>query len=162
MAKKINPAPFAVVFGIAVILQLALIGIDCQQTPDTVVRNFAEDYYSLDPDMQDYLCTSLVEKGVVDQFLYQKKQQESQRGFSDEYLRKAFTELHTNVEKPGATEMTIHLHGTTRVCINRPFMIVGKLFGIGKSYPVDEHIHVVKENGQWRVCGNPFGINPKG
>jgi hypothetical protein len=162
MAKKINPAPFAVVIGIAVVLQLALIGIDCQQTPDTVVRNFAEDYYSLDPDMQDYLCTSLVDKGIVDQYLYHEKQQAAQRGFSVGYMRKAFTELHTDVEKPGATEMTIHLHGMTRVCINRPFMIVGKLFGIGRNYPVDENIHLVKENGQWRVCGNPFGINPKG
>jgi hypothetical protein len=159
MTKKINPAPFAVVIAIAVVLQLALIGIDCRQTPDAVARNFAEAYYSLDADMQDYLCAGLVEKGVVDQYLYQKMQQASQRGFSLHYLRQAFTELHVDVEEPGDTSMTIHLHGTTRVCINRPFMIVGELFGIGHNYPVDEQIQMVKENGQWRVCGNPFGIN---
>jgi hypothetical protein len=162
MAKKINPVPFAVVIGIAIVLQLALIGIDCQQTPDKVARNFAEAYYSLNPDMQDYLCASLAEKGVVDQYLYQKKQQASDRGFSTHYLRHAFTELHVNVEEPGDTAMTIHLHGTTRVFINRPFMIVGKLFGLGRDYPVDAHIDVVKENSRWRVCGNPFGIDPKG
>ena len=94
MAKKINPAPFAIVIGIAVILQLALIGIDCQQTPDSVARNFTEAYYSLNPDMQDYLCASLVDKGVVDQYLYRKKQEASERGYSTNYLRRAFTKLH--------------------------------------------------------------------
>jgi hypothetical protein len=162
MAKKINLAPLAIVIGIAVVLQLALIAIDCRQTPDTVARNFAEAYYSLNPDMQDYLCAGLVEKGVVDKYLYQKKQQASDRGFSTQYLRQAFTKLHVNVAEPGDTAMTIHLHGTTRVCINRTFMIVGKLFGLGRDYPVDAHIEVVKENGQWRVCGNPFGIDSKG
>jgi hypothetical protein len=162
MAKKINPAPFAIAIGIAVILQLALIGIDCRQTPDSVARNFTEAYYALNPDMQDYLCAGLVEKRVVDRYLYQREQQASSRGFSTNYMRQAFTKLHVNVEEPGDTAMTIHVHGTTRVCINRPFMIVGKLFGLGRDYHVDEHIDVVKENGRWRVCGNPFGIDSKG
>jgi hypothetical protein len=162
MAKKINPAPFVITIGIAFVLQLALIGIDCRQTPDSVARNFAEDYYALNPDMQNYLCASLVKKGVVDQYLYQKEQQASNRGFSTNYLSKAFTELHVDMEKPGDTAMTIHVHGTARVCINRPFMIVGKLFGLGQDYPVDAHLQLVKQDGRWRVCGNPFGINPKG
>ena len=162
MAKKINLAPFAVVIGIAVILQLALIGIDCQQTPDSVARNFTEAYFDLNPDMQNYLCTSLVEKGVVDRYLYQEKQQASSRGFSTNYIRKAFTKLHVNLEEASNSNMTFHVHGTTRVCVNRPFMIIGKLFGLGRDYPVDEHIDLVKENGRWRVCGNPFGIHPKG
>ena len=162
MAKKINPAPFAIVIGIAVVLQLALIGIDCQQTPDLVARNFTEAYYALNPDMQNYLCASLTEKDVVDRYLYQKEQYASSRGFSTNYMRRAFTKLHVNMEEAGDTTVTIHVHGTTRVCINRPFMIVGKLFGIGRDYPVDEHIEVVKENGRWRVCGNPFGIDPQG
>jgi hypothetical protein len=159
MAKKINPAPLAIVIGIAVILQLALIGIDCKQTPDSVARNFTEAYYALNPEMQDYLCAGLVEKGVVDRYLRQQKQQASSRGFSTNSLRKAFTRLHVNVAESGDDSMTLHVHGSTRVCINRPFMIIGKLFGIGRDYPVEAHIDVVKENGRWRVCGNPFGID---
>jgi len=159
MAKKINLAPFAIVIGIAIVLQLALIGADCRQTPDRIARNFAEAYYSLDPQMQDYLCASLAENDVVDNFLYQKKKEASQRGFSTNYLRHKFTKLHIMVVESGDTTMTLHLKGTTRVCINTPFMIVGKLFGIGRDYPVDEHIDLVKENDQWRVCGNPLGIS---
>jgi hypothetical protein len=162
MAKKINPAPFAIVIGIAIILQLALIAIDCQQTPGSVARNFTEAYYALNPDMQDYLCANLVEKGVVDQYLFQRGQQASSRGFSTNYMRQAFTELHVNAVEHSDTAMTFHVHGTTRTCINRPFMIVGKLFGLGRDFPVDGHIDVVKENGRWRVCGNPFGIDSEG
>ncbi len=162
MANKINPAPFAIVIGIAAILQLALIGIDCQQRPDRVARNFTEAYYALNPDMQDYLCASLVERGAVDRYLYQKKQQASERGLSTNYLRQAFTKLHLKVEETKDTAMTFHVQGTTRVCINRPFMIVGKLFGLARDYSVDEHIEVIKENGRWRVCGNPFGIDSEG
>jgi hypothetical protein len=161
MAKKIDLALFAIIIGIAVVLQLALIGVDCRQTPAKIARNFAEAYYYISPDMQDYLCASLIKKGAVDNFIYQKKQEASQRGFATNYLRHKFTKLHLNATKSGDTTMTVHLRGTTRVCIYPPFMIVGKLFGIGRDYPVDTHIDLVKENGQWRVCGNPFGIDPK-
>ena len=161
MAKKIDLAPFAIVIGLAVVLQLALIGVDCRQTPDKIARGFAEAYYYINPDMQDYLCSSLIEKGAVDNFIYRKKQEASQRGFSTNYLRQKFTRLHLDATETGDTTMSFHLQGTTRVCIYPPFMIVGKLFGIGQDYPVDTHIDLVKENGQWRVCGNPFGINSK-
>ncbi len=159
MAKKTDLAPFAIVICIAIVLQLALIGADCRQTPDRIARNFAQAYYSIDPQMQDYLCTGLAENDVVGNFLYQKKQEASQRGFSTNYLRHKFTKLHIKVVESGDTTMTLHLKGTTRVCINTPFMIVGKLFGIGRDYPVDAHIDLVKENDKWRVCGNPLGIS---
>ena len=60
MAKKINLAPFAIVIAIAIVLQLALIGADSRQTPDRIARNFAEAYYSIDPDMQDYMNYELL------------------------------------------------------------------------------------------------------
>lgn len=162
MAKKIDIAPFAIVIAIAIVLQLALLGADFRQTPDKIARHFAEAYYAIDPDMQDYVCASLVEEGVVDNYLYAKKQEASHRGFSTNYLRHKFTKLHVSVAEAGDKAMTFHLKGTTRVCINTPFMIVGKLIGIGRDYPVDEHIDLVKEDGRWRVCDNPFGIKGAG
>ena len=158
MSKKINLAPFAIIAGIAVVLQLALIGADCQQTPTKIARNFAEAYYAISPKMQNYLCAGLNEHNAVENFLYRKAQEASQRGFSTNYLRHKFTKLHINIVESTDKTMTLHLKGVTRVCVNTPFMIVGKLFGIGRDYPVDEHIELVKENDQWRVCGNPFGI----
>ncbi len=161
MAKKIDLAPFAIVIGVAVVLQLALIGADSRQTPAKIARQFAEAYYYINPEMQDYLCHDLADKGVVDNFLYKTKQDASQRGFSTDYLRQKFTKMHLIATQTGDTTMTVHLMGTTRTCIHAPFMVVGKIIGIGRDYHVDAHIDLVKENGHWRVCGNPFGINSK-
>lgn len=158
MAKKIDLTPIAITIGIAIVLQLALIGIDCRQTPDKIARNFAEAYYYLEPDMQNYVCAALVEEGAVGNFLYRKKQEAQQRGFSTNYLRRKFIEMHLKAVDTGADSMEVHLEGTTRTCINPAFMVIGKLFGIGRNYPVEGTIDLVKENGQWRVCGNPLDI----
>ncbi len=160
MAKKIDFAPFAILIGIAIVVQLALIGADSVQTPAKVARSFAEAYYYLNPGMQDYLCADLAEDGqVVGNYLYQKEREASQRGFPTNYLRQKFTKIHLTAAESGEGTAKFHLKGTTRVCINPAYMVVGKLFGFGQNYPVDETIELVKEDGQWRVCGNPFGIN---
>jgi hypothetical protein len=39
---------------------------------------------------------------------------------------------------------------------------VAKLFFIGESRPVDEVLELVRENGTWKVCGNPFGLAENG
>ena len=160
MAKNIKPVPLAITIVVAVILQFALIAADCVQNPTKVARNFAEAYYYLDADMQDYLCADLAKKEqVVDSYLYRKNLEASQRGLPVNYLRQKFIKMHLSVAASGPDTVKLHLEGTTRVCINPVFMLVGKLFQIGQDYSVDERIELIKENGQWRVCGNPFGIN---
>ncbi len=162
MPKKLDIAPFIIVIGIAVVLQLALIGIDCQQTPVKVAKAFASDYYYLDADMQDYLCEELAADGeLVENFLFSKEKEASQRGLGTNYLRHMFTRLHVTVVEPGEDKMTVHLTGTSRVAINPAFMMVGRLFGIGQDYAVDQTLELVKEGKDWRVCGTPFGLNPE-
>ena len=162
MPKKFDIAPLFLIIGIAVVLQLALIAVDCRQTPVKVAKAFAGDYVYLDADMQNHLCADLAEDGeMVNNFLYSKEKEAGHRGLETKYLRKKFTIRHARVVEPGEDKMAIHLTGTTRVCINPAFMLVGKLFGIGKDYPVDETLELVKENNQWRVCGTPFGMAPE-
>lgn len=162
MPKKISIAPILIVIGITAVLQLALIGIDCQQTPVEVAKAFAGEYYYLDGNMQNHLCADLARDGdLVDSYLFSKKKEASQLGFSTNYLRRKFTKLHVRVVESDKDKMTVHLTGTTRVCINPAFMVVGELFGIGKDYAVDETLELVKEGHQWRVCGTPFGLAPK-
>jgi len=159
MSNKLNLAPLFIVVGIAVVLQAALIGIDCRQTPISVAKDFAGAYYYLDADMQDYLCEGLAENGeAVDRYLFGKTAEASRRGLSTNYLRHKFLKMHVDVVESGDESMTVHLTGSTRVCINPAFMLVGKLFGIGHDYPVDATLELVKENDQWRVCGEPFGL----
>ncbi len=162
MSNKINLAPLFIVAGIAAVLQLALIGADCRQTPITVAKGFAGAYYYLDSDMQNYLCSSLAKEGeAVTNYLVQKNAEASRRGFSSNYLRHKFLKLHVDVVESGQDNMKVHLTGSTRVCINPAFMLVGKLFGIGQDYPVDETLELVKENNSWRICGNPLGLIPQ-
>jgi hypothetical protein len=161
MPKKISIAPIVIVIGIAVVLQLALIGIDCQQSPVEVAKTFASEYYYLDGNMQNHLCADLAKDGeLVDSYLYSKEKEASELGFSTNYLRRKFTKLHARVVESDKDKMTVHLTGTTRVCINPAFMVVGELFGIGKDYAVDTTLELVKEGNQWRVCGTPFGMTP--
>lgn len=152
-------APFAALIAIFVVLQAALIGLDCQQGPATVAKAFAEDYYYLDEDMQKWLCSSEGESDeVVRAFLNGKRDEAAQRGFDVTYLRHMFTHIHVETIERSDDSASVHLTGTTRVAINPVFMIVGKLFRIGNNYHVDETIDLVKEDGRWRVCNAPLGL----
>lgn len=162
MFKNISPAPLIAAVVIAAVLQLGLIGADCQQTPTKVAKKFAGAFYYLDSDMQDYLCASLAKDGeVVDDYLVKMNAEASRRGLSANYLRHKFLKMHANVVESGKDTMKVHLTGSTRVCINPAFMLVAKLFKVGDDYPVDETLELVKENNDWRVCGTPFGLSPQ-
>lgn len=159
MGQRTNLVPIAIVVGIAIVLQLALIGTECQQTPATVARAFVKAYYYLDADMQNYLCAELAADGeTVDNFLNQKKAEAAQRGLPVNYLRHKFIHLHVETVQSRDTTAEIHLTGTTRVCINPLYMLVGKLFKIGADHHVTETIELIKENDQWRVCGESSGL----
>jgi hypothetical protein len=162
MFKNISPTPLVVAVVITAVLQLGLIRADCRQTPIKVAKNFAGAYYYLDSDMNDYLCAGLAENGeVVNDYLYQKSKEASQRGFGTNYLRHKFLKMHASVIDSANDTMKIHLTGSTRVCINPAYMLVGKLFNLADDHPVDETLELVKENNNWRVCGSPFGLNPQ-
>lgn len=152
-------APFVVLIALFVVLQAALIGLDCQQGPATVAKAFAKDYYYLDDDMQKWLCTNDGDSGeAVEAFLNSKRDEAAQRGFDISYLRHMFTHIHVKTVELSDDTASVHVTGTTRVAINPPFMIVGKLFRIGNDYPVDVTIDLVKENGSWRVCNRALEI----
>jgi hypothetical protein len=162
MPNKLNLAPLFTVVGVGIVLQAALIGIDCRQTPVTVAKDFAGAYYYLDGDMQDYLCESLAKEGeAVGNYLAEKYAEASQRGLGINYLRHKFIKMHLDVVESSPNRMKVHLTGSTRVCINPAFMLVGKLFGMGRDYRVDAPLDLVKENNRWRVCGEPFGLSPQ-
>ncbi len=159
MGQRTNLVPFAVLIVIAVVLQLALIAADCRQTPAKVAKSFAAAYYYLDADMQDYLCSDLAAEGeTVDNYLNQKSIEASQRGLSMSYLRHKFMHMHAKTVQSSGTAAKIHLTGTTRVCINPLYLLVGKLFHIGQDYHVNETIELIKEEGQWRICGQAMDL----
>jgi len=149
--------PFVIVIVIALFLQLAFVAADCRQTPLRVAKQFTEDFFYLDADMQNYLCESLAADGEwVDQYLSGKKAEAARRGLSTNYLRRMFTELNLKTVHQNENSIEFHVEGITRVAINPAFMVIGKLFRIGKNYPVEATLDLVKEDNGWKVCGTPF------
>lgn len=150
-------APFVALFAIFAVLQLALIGLDCIQTPASVAKAFAKDYYYLDADMQKWLSMQDGDtQTVVGDFLYGKEKEAADRGFAPNRLRRMFTSMHVTTEHVEDNTASVHIKGNTRVAIYPPFMVIGKLFCIGKNYPVEGTIDLVKEKGKWRVSQEAF------
>ena len=158
MGQENRYTPFIVLLILAVVVQVAFIGLGSIQTPATVAKQFAKDYEYLDPAMQDYVCKDLAQSDAVGDYLYAKQQEAHLRGLPTKYLRKMFTHLQVEILSRNADSAKIKLEGTTRVAINPAFMVIGKIFFLTDSYPVETTLDMVKEDGSWKVCGTPFGM----
>lgn len=156
MGQMNRIVPVVALFAIAIVLQLAFMALDCWQTPASVAKQFIKDYYYLDADMQKNMCTQKADPAqLVDNYLYNKRMEAAQRGFDVTYLRKLFTHIHVETRHQDDRHAEVHVTGTLRTAINPVFMVIGKMkmFDIGKDYHVDAPIKLVKEDGEWRVCG---------
>lgn len=158
MGSKNSYTPIGVAILVAVVLQLALMAVDCRQTAIRVAERFVKNYYYLNPAMHDQLCSRLADRGeAVNDYLYSKRFAAGQRGFSANYVRRMFTKIHLEIIDQNDTSAKIHISGHTRTAINPAMMVIGKWFHIGQSYPVQMTVEMVKEEGRWCVQGNVFG-----
>jgi hypothetical protein len=146
-------APFVVLVVLFVVLQPVLVVLDCRQTPASVAKQFVEDYYYLDPDMEKSLCGQAVETQFVETYLQSKADEAAQRGFSIKTLRCMFTHIHLETLTEQEDAAVVQVKGTLRTAIYPAFMVIGKMFGIGQNYNVETTINLIKEDGRWRVCG---------
>lgn len=145
-------ALFGVVLILLIVLQAIFIAVDGRSTPAKAAKAFAEDFYYLDPGMQDWLCTRQREAGVVQAYLQTKADAAALQGHEMSYFRRMFTKIRVNtISRKGDTAL-VHITGTTRVAIHPAYMVIGEVFGIGRNYPVDMTLELVRQNGRWRVC----------
>lgn len=152
-------APVILLIVVFVLLQPALILVDGRQTPESAAKAFIKDYFYLDPAMEKWLCRQVSENAdVVDDYLYQKYIEATQRGFEIEYLRHMFTRLDLTTTSRETQSARVHVTGTTRVAINPVYMLIGRWFGLGQNHPVDVTLDLVEEDGRWRVCGGVLGL----
>lgn len=149
-------APLVVLLILFVVLQAAFIAFDYRQTPAKAAKAFIKDYYQLDPGMQQWLCTEKRAAGLVQNYLQTKADEAAQEGYRISYFRRMFTKLHVNTIRQEGDRALVHVIGTTRVAINPAFMVIGKIFGIGKDYPVDTTLGLIRQEGRWRVCDGAF------
>lgn len=159
MEPRKSLVQFGIVIALALIVELAFIAVEHRQTPARVAEAFARNYYYLDPAMGDQLCNALSADGnAVSDYLYNSARDTDQRGFSANYARRLFTEMHIQIRRDGDAAVA-HITGETRAAINPVYMVIAKWFHFGEAAPVDMHLELVREAVGWRVCGGVPGLH---
>lgn len=147
------------IFGAMV--QVVMAAGDSKSAPYAAATEFAKNYFYLDPAMADQICNAGVTEDdvdMVDNYLYAKRTEAASRGYDISRLRKSFTHVKTQTVDMDEGAATVHISGTTRTIINPVFGWVGKMFFITRPEHVEATLEVVKEDGKWKVCGEPFTL----
>jgi hypothetical protein len=146
---------------VAFILQIVLIGADRHETPGTVAVDFSKAYFKLDADMADLLCSEMTEDedvDVVDDYLNRVAVEAQAEGFDPSWKKMALAHIELETEMVDENTAEIQITCERRRSINPVFGAVAKIFFLGDTYKVEETLTVVKEDGGWKVCGQPFSL----
>ncbi len=150
---------YAAVIIIAVILQVGLIIADDNDSPAQTAVCFTEAYFKLDESMGQYLCKELTEdeeSDVVGDYLHQVAEEAKTMGFKKNYMKTALSHVETRTEMQDENTAIVRIKGERSRYLNPVFGAIATLFFLTESYEVDKTLEVVKEDGQWKVCGTPF------
>lgn len=146
---------------IAVILQgiLVLVGLE-GDTPAKAAVDFTKAYFMLDgSSMTENLCSEIAEDeevDIVDEYLHHVAGQAISTGFSKSYMRNQLSHIETEIKITDENNAEVRITGDRMRSINPVYAFVGKLFFLIETHKVDETLALVKEDGQWKVCGKPF------
>jgi hypothetical protein len=135
---------------------------DAKDSPNKAVVKFSKAYFLLDKSMKKKICKKQLaseDVDVVDEYLYIAAKTARERGFDINFLKNKLYHIETEILSKNDTEAQIRITGKIRVALNSVYPVVAKLFGIGSTHEVDEIIRVIKEDGQWKVCGKLFSLN---
>jgi hypothetical protein len=122
---------------------------------------FSKAYFMADPAMADLVCDEVLgeeDETSVELYVHRVATEAQQRGVPVGYIRHQLEHVHTETIHQDDTSAEIHLTAKKRVCINPIFAWVAKLFFLGETHEVEAALHLVKEAGQWKVCGKPYEL----
>ena len=152
---------FSAVTIIAFILQVVLVIADKQEIPAKAAIAFSRAYFKLDRAMGDYLCNQISEEAegdVVDEYLNRISEEAKAMGFDLNYMKKALSHIETATEMEDESTARVKITADRKRYLNPLFGIIAQLFFLTESYGVEETLTLVKEDGQWKVCGAPFEL----
>lgn len=162
MSGSSKYGPLLVVIFVGIVLQVLLIPLGCRNTPYEAAVSFTKAYLKLDPSMADYLCedSKMVDDiDTVTQYIHDAASEASARGFGKGYVKSALYKVITHTEYASDSEATVTIKAKRRTAINPVFAWVTYIFHIGGTYAFEETIEVVKEDGNWKVCGSPLALH---
>jgi len=157
MAEKPGSSAWAMVFVIAMFLQVVFAFADGVETPTRAAVEFSKAYYRLDPAMANRMCDELRsdnEIDLVEQLIHNKTEEARKRGFNVSWMKRKLYHIETKTLSRDETMATVHLTGVVRMEINPVFAWVATIFSLGDTHDVDHVIELVNENGMWKVCGS--------
>ena len=146
---------------IGTLLQIILAAGDTKDTPYGAAIAFSKAYFGLCPELAETMVNNGVnddEIDVADAYLHSKYLEATSRGYHIKRLRKSFYNIKTKTIAQDASTATVHISGTTRISINPLYGLVGKIFFITSPTDVEETINLVKEDGKWKVAGQPSDL----
>mgnify|MGYP000216981620 CR=1 FL=1 len=148
---------------IGFVVQIIFSMADAKDSPNKAVVEFSKSYFMLDKSMTKRICKKLLasdDTNVVDEYLYSAAKTARERGFDINFLKHKLYHIQTETISKNDTEAAIRITGKIRVAINSVYPVVAKIFNIGSTHKIDEIIHVIKEDGKWKVCGKLFSLTP--
>jgi hypothetical protein len=142
---------------LAVFLQVLFVFADNQSSPSRAAAEFARAYFAYDATgMMDRLCadSQLVDDvNPVAQYVYEARREANNRGFDlGIYTRRKLAHLRTETLESGSETATVRLTGEVRQPM-RSFFV-----GEEVSDHVETVFNLVREDGQWKVCGAPLRL----
>ena len=154
---------FGFVVVVFVILQGILISVAKVDNPAEVAVDFTKAYFMLDgATMSELLCNEIVEDEEADAvgtYLNSVAVKARSMGFSQNYMRNQLSHIKTEIQMADETSATVRITGERLRSINPVYASVGRLFFLIKSHKVDKTLNLVKEDGRWKVCGQPFSLS---
>jgi hypothetical protein len=124
-------------------------------TPESVVKNFANAYLMLDASMADYMSEdALVNEddfNMVELFLLSKSEDARNTGYSLDFYKMKPLLMKTQVLAKDESSATVSLQAEIIRSINPLYRIVGYLFCLLDTQEVQYEISLVNEDGLWKV-----------
>jgi len=162
MEKNNWSTPIVLVILAGILIQVILGTADSRPMPHRTAIAFSKAYFGLDPKMSAFLCADLrgdEETDPVADLRALRLDEARERGLPVGAMQYALYHLDSWTElSPDGNQAVVRISAERRMAINPVYAWVAKLFFIGGGQPVDETLELVREQGVWKVCGNPFGM----
>jgi hypothetical protein len=144
---------------LGVCVQVLMVSAEIRETPVKGAEAFACLYYRLDPAMTERMCQELAAReDLVDDLIYGQDQEARARGVGLNYMKFQLFHVQASVLSHEGDAAQVRLTAERKRAIHPAFAYFAKALDIAGTYHVDETFDLVREEGRWKVCGNPFGL----
>lgn len=146
---------FTLTILLAMFLQVLFAFADQKETPSGAAVKFAKAYYLQDKSIKYFVCSEVKENeetDLIEEYIQKAADEAKSRGFTPDFMKSNLLHVETHTKLIDENTAEVQVTGTRKRQINSVFAWVARIFLIGDTYEVDDTYHLVRENGQWKVC----------